>query len=124
MARKTTAKKTTRKPARRKPAAKRATSKPKSKTGRAKKSMKCGEVRKSTRAGKKVMKKVCKGGKTKMVHAGDSSMRHNYSDKARKNFKARHKCSTAKAGTAKHLACNTLWKKGGSKKTTGKGKRK
>ena len=109
---------------RRKPVAKRAASKPKSKTARAKKSMKCGEVRKSTRAGKKVMKKVCKGGKAKMVHAGDSSMRHNYSDKARKSFKARHKCSTAKPGTAKHLACNSLWKKGGSKKTTGKGKKK
>lgn len=86
--------------------------------------MRCGEVRKSTRPGKKVMQKVCSGGSEKLIHAGDASMRHNYSDAARKNFKARHKCSTAKPGTPKHLACTALWTKGGSKKTTGRGKPK
>lgn len=82
-----------------------------------KSSMKCGEVRKSTRAGKKIMKKYCEGGKEKLVHAGAKGYGHNYSDKARKSFKARHKCSTAKSGTAKHLACTELWKKGGRKKS-------
>ena len=72
-------------------------------------SMNCGEVRKSTRAGKKIMKKYCVGGKEKLVHAGAKGYGNNYSDKARKSFKARHKCSTAKAGTARHLACTELW---------------
>jgi hypothetical protein len=89
-----------------------------------KESMKCGEVRKSTREGKKVMKKVCSGGSEKLIHAGDSKYSNNTSDAARKNFKARHNCSEAKPGTPKHLACTELWKKGGSVKTTGKGKRK
>jgi len=83
-----------------------------------KKNMKCGQVKRSTRKGKKIMKKYCIDGKEKLVHAGDSSMKHNYSDKARKSFKARHKCSTAKAGTARHLACTELWRKGGRKKTS------
>ena len=80
-------------------------------------SMDCGEVRKSTRKGKKIMKKYCMDGKEKLVHAGAKGYGHNYSDKARKSFKARHKCSTAKKGTAKHLACTELWKKGGRKKS-------
>ena len=90
-----------------------------------KKDMKCGEVRKATQKGKKVQKLYClPGGEKKLVAAGDASMKHNYSDKARKNFKARHKCDTAKPGTARHLACTELWKKGGSVKKTGKGKSK
>lgn len=79
--------------------------------------MDCGEVRQSTRKGKKIMKKYCMDGKEKLVHAGAKGYGHNYSDKARKSFKARHKCSDAKAGTAKHLACTELWKKGGRKKS-------
>lgn len=82
-----------------------------------KSSMKCGEVRRSSRAGKKVMKLYCGGGKKKLVHAGHTGYGNNYSDKARKSFKARHKCSSAKAGTARHLACTELWKKGGRKKS-------
>lgn len=89
-----------------------------------KKNMKCGEIKKSTRDGKKVMQKVCKGGSEKIIHAGDAKYKNNYSDEARKNFKARHNCDEAKPGTPKHLACNALWKKGGSVKNTGKGKRK
>ena len=85
-------------------------------------SMSCGEVRKSTRSGKKIMKLYCIDGKRKLVHAGASGYGHNYSDAARKSFKARHKCSTAKPGTAKHLACTKLWAgKGGSKKNPPKG---
>ena len=79
--------------------------------------MSCGEVRKSTRSGKKIMKLYCIDGKRKLVHAGASGYGHNYSDAARNSFRARHKCSTAKPGTAKHLACTKLWAgKGGSKK--------
>jgi hypothetical protein len=80
-----------------------------------KSNMKCGEVKKSNRAGKKIMKKYCVGGKEKLVHAGAVGYGNNYSDKARKSFNARHKCSTAKPATAKHLACTELWKAGGRK---------
>ena len=86
-----------------------------------KKTMRCGETRPSTRAGKKIMKLYCKAGKKKLVHAGAKGYGHNYSPAARKSFKARHKCSTAKWGTAKHLACTKLWAgKGGSKKSSPK----
>jgi hypothetical protein len=85
-------------------------------------SMSCGQVKKSTRPGKKIMKLYCIDGKRKLVHAGASGYGHNYSDAARKSFRARHKCSTAKPGTAKHLACTKLWAgKGGSKKNPPKG---
>jgi hypothetical protein len=74
----------------------------------AKASMKCGEVRPSNRAGKKVMKLYCEGGKRKLV----------------KSFRARHKCDTAKPGTARHLACTELWAgKGGSTKSSPKSRR-
>ena len=82
-------------------------------------SMKCGQVRRSTRAGKKIMKLYCVDGKKKLVHAGAKGYGHNYSAAARKSFRARHKCSTAKAGTAKHLACT----EGGSKKSSPKGRK-
>jgi hypothetical protein len=80
-----------------------------------KSNMKCGEVRKSTRPGKKIMKLYCVDGKEKLVHAGATGYGNNYSAAARKSFKARHKCSTAKTATSKHLACTELWKPGGRK---------
>lgn len=84
-----------------------------SKGAAAKKSMKCGEVRSSTRPGKKIMKLYCVGGKKKLVHAGAVGYGNNYSPAARKSFKARHHCATAQPGTARHLACTELWKRGG-----------
>lgn len=89
----------------------------KSSSSAAKKSMKCGEVRKSTRPDKKVMKLYCINGKKMLVHAGARGYGNNYSDSARKSFKARHKCSTAQPGTARHLACTELWKGPSGKKT-------
>ena len=86
-------------------------------------SMKGGEVRKSTRPGKKIMKLYCVDGGKKLVHAGASGYGNNYSDAARKSFKARHKCDTAKPGTAKHLACTELWSKGGRKTSSPKSKK-
>ena len=89
-----------------------------------KQSMSCGQVRKSTRPGKKIMKLYCIDGKRKLVHAGSTGYGHNYSAAARKSFRARHKCDTAKPGTAKHLACTELWSgKGGRKKSSPKGRR-
>lgn len=75
-------------------------------------SMKCGQTKRSTRKNKKIMKLYCVNGKKKLVHAGDKRYVNNV-DSKRKGFKARHKCSTAKPGTARHLACTELWEKGG-----------
>jgi hypothetical protein len=89
-----------------------------------KSSMTCGQVKKSTRPGKKIMKLYCDGGEKKLVHAGATGYGNNYSDKARKSFKARHKCDSAKPGTAKHLACTELWTKGGRKTNSPPGRKK
>lgn len=82
--------------------------------------MKCNTPRKSDRAGKKKMVKACSGGKEKLIHFGSSSYGHNYSDAARKSFRARHKCDTAKDKlTARYWACKHLWAgKGGSTKSS------
>lgn len=53
---------------------------------------------------------VCRaGGKRFTVHAGAAGMKNNYSAAARRNFRRRMRCSTAKPGTARHLACEHLW---------------
>ena len=79
--------------------------------------MRCGEVRKSTRPDKKIMKLYCINGKRILVHAGARGYGNNYSAKARKNFKQRHNCKTAKPGTARHLACTELWGGPSARKT-------
>ncbi len=79
----------------------------------AKTTMKCGEVRASTRPAKKIMKLYCVDGKKKLVHAGAKGYGNNYSPAARRSFKARHHCSTARPGTPRHLACTQLWRAGG-----------
>ena len=72
--------------------------------------MKCNVVTKSDRAGKKKMVKACSGGTEKLIHFGATGYGHNYSDAARKSFKARHKCSSATNKlTARYWACKTLW---------------
>ena len=78
--------------------------------------MKCNVVIKSDRAGKKKMVKACQGGTEKLIHFGASGYGHNYSDAARKSFKARHKCDTATSKlTARYWSCKKLWDgKGGS----------
>lgn len=81
----------------------------------AKAAMRCGQVKRSTRPGKKIMKLYCVGGKKRLVHAGARGYGNNYSSKARRSFKARHRCASARPGTARHLACTELWKRGGRK---------
>lgn len=72
--------------------------------------MRCGEVKRSTRPGKKIMKKVCKDGKEKVVHAGAKGYKHNYSKDAKKSFRARHKCGEPKSwDSAQKVACQELW---------------
>ena len=77
-----------------------------------KEDMRCGQVAKSYLPHKKVMKKYCINGKEKLVHAGASGYKNNYSPSAKSNFRSRHQCTQAKPGTARHLACTVLWPKG------------
>ena len=84
---------------------------------RNKSSMPCNRPTKSWRPGKKRVVKACSGGREKIIHFGASGYGHNYSPTARRSFRARHRCSTAKDKlTARHWACKNLWTKGGSSK--------
>ena len=87
--------------------------------------MACNKPMKSDRKGKKKMVKACQGGKEKLIHFGASGYGHNYSAAARKSFKARHKCGTAKNKlTARYWSCKNLWAgKGGSTKSNPSGVR-
>ena len=68
--------------------------------------MACNKPMKSDRAGKKKMVKACSGGQEKLIHFGAKGYGHNYSAAARKSFKARHKCGTAKSKlTARYWSC-------------------
>jgi len=60
----------------------------------------------SSRSDKKYMRCARVNGKLKRVHYGDPNLRIKKSNpKRRKSFRARHKCSTAKPGTAKYFSC-------------------
>ena len=87
--------------------------------------MKCNKVVSSDRAGKKRMVKACSNGQEKLIHFGAKGYGHNYSAAARKSFKARHRCGTAKSKlTARYWSCKKLWAgKGGSTKSNPKGVR-
>ena len=67
------------------------------------------------------MVKACSGGKEKLIHFGAKGYGHNYSAAARKSFKARHKCDTAKDKLTARYWPENLWAgKGGSKKSSQK----
>ena len=73
---------------------------------------KCTKVTKkahSTRKGKKWMKCAKQSdGSIKRVHWGQAGVRvtgKSGNTKRKKSFRARHKCSSAKAGTPKAMAC-------------------
>lgn len=87
--------------------------------------MKCNSPTRSTAKGKKMMVKACANGTEKLIHFGAKGYGHNYSAAARKSFKARHKCSTAKNKlTARYWACKKLWAgKGGSTKSSPKNRK-
>lgn len=77
--------------------------------------LKCWGVGTSYRKGKKIMQKVCDGDDQKIVHAGSSNTRYDNDAKKTAAFRAMHKCGEAKRGTAKYLACEYLWPKGGKR---------
>jgi hypothetical protein len=88
-----------------------------------KETMSCNSPRKSYKPEKKRMVKGCQDGKEKLIHYGSSDYGSNYSDEARKNFKARHNCDTATdKTTARYWACKNLWSKNSTKYST-KGKK-
>lgn len=60
----------------------------------------------STRKGKKWMQCVKTKTGYKRVHYGQAGVRVGKNNpKRRKSFRSRHKCSSAKPGTAKYLSC-------------------
>jgi len=72
--------------------------------------MKCNSPKPSDRPGKKMMVKACSGGQEKLLHFGAKGYGNNYSDAARKSFKARHKCDSADDKlTPRYWACKHLW---------------
>ena len=93
---------------------------------KSKSQMPCNKPMKSWRSGKKSVVKACSGGKEKIVHFGATGYGHNYSPAARKSFRARHRCHTAKDKlTARYWACKHNWAgKGGSTSLPSRGKSK
>jgi hypothetical protein len=83
-----------------------------------KKNMKCNSPRALRKGepgyGKK--KKVvlgCKAGRQKLIKYGAAGYEHNYSDSAKKSFRARHRCGSASDKlSARHWACKDLWPRG------------
>lgn len=87
--------------------------------------MSCNRPQKSPKAGKKKVVKACANGKEKIIHFGATGYGHNYSAAARKSFRARHGCDSAKNKlTAKYWACKNLWAgPGGSTASCPKGRK-
>ena len=86
--------------------------------------MACNKPQKSWKPSKKRVVKACSDKKEKIIHFGATGYGHNYSNEARKSFRARHRCSTANDKlTARYWACKNLWTKGGSVKSCPKGRR-
>ena len=91
-----------------------------------KKTLKCNKPRRTPdHKTKSHIVKACEGGKEKLIHFGAKGYGHNYSAAARKSFRARHKCDTAKSKlTARYWACKHPWAgKGGSTKSSPKSRR-
>ena len=67
---------------------------------------------------KKGVVAVRDGEKMKIIRFGDQKMGHNYSDEARKSFKARHAKNIKKGKTSAAFWANKrFWSKGGSRKS-------
>jgi len=82
-----------------------------------KENMKCNTPVPSDRPGKKKMVKACEGGQEKLIHFGAKGYKHNYSDSAKRSFRARHHCKGNEDKlTASYWACRVLWP--ANKKTT------
>ncbi len=69
--------------------------------------MACNKPRRTSGGSKKFVVKACQDGKEKVIRFGDPDMKIRKSNpKARKSFRARHKCDTAKDKmTARYWSC-------------------
>ena len=69
--------------------------------------MNCNVPRREGQGGKKFVVKACEGGKEKLIRFGDANMTIKKSNpKARKSFRARHRCDTANNKlTARYWSC-------------------
>lgn len=81
-----------------------------------KKNLKCNQPRWTPKhPKKKKVVKACQNGKEKIVRYGAKGYKHNYSKKANKNFRARHKCNQKEKERnllmAGFWACFDLWPK-------------
>ena len=86
--------------------------------------MVCNRPQKSWKPSKKRVVMACSGGRKRIIHFGATGYGHNYSNEARRSFRARHRCSTANDKlTARYWACKNLWSKGGSRQSCPKGRR-
>lgn len=87
--------------------------------------MQCNKPVASDRPGKKKMVKACANGQEKLVHFGADGYGHNYSDAARKSFRARHGCADANDKlSARYWACKDLWAgKGGDTQSSPKSRK-
>ena len=93
-------------------------------TVKSKRNMPCNKPQKSWRPAKKRVVKACSGGKEKLIHFGATGYGHNYNSEARRNFQARHKCSTANDKlTARYWACKNLWSKQSDSKSCPKNRK-
>lgn len=84
-----------------------------SKSSEAKKRLKPNRPVRSYKADKKMMVLASEGGKKKLIHFGAKGYGHNYSKGARKSYRARHKCDTAKHSrlSAAYWSCKA-WESG------------
>ena len=72
--------------------------------------MACNKPRRTSGASKKFVVKACQSGTEKIIRFGDPNMKIRKSNpKARKSFRARHKCDTAATKkdklSARHWSC-------------------
>ena len=69
--------------------------------------MACNKPKRTSGGSKKFVVKACQDGKEKVIRFGDPDMKIRKSNpKARKSFRARHKCETAKDKmTARYWSC-------------------
>ena len=69
--------------------------------------MACNKPRRTSGGSKKFVVKACQDGKEKVIRFGDPDMKIRKSNpKARKSFRARHECETAKDKmTARYWSC-------------------
>ena len=89
-----------------------------SKASEAKKRLKPNKPTRSYKPNKKFMVLASKDGKQKLIHFGAKGYKHNQTTKARKSYRARHKCDAKKHSklTAAYWSCRT-WEKGRPKRS-------